>query len=98
MLNNQILRIRFFFDWGGSEGWNSATNVFPAICYYTSPFGRATDRPKPLGVNLFDAGGAETEGEGRGVRVAKNCAVDEITNREDSTESLARRKHAFEGA
>ena len=40
--------------------------MFPAICYYTSPFGRATDRPKPLGVNLVDAGGAETEGEGGG--------------------------------
>ena len=33
-----------------------------------------------------------------GGRVAKKCAVDEITNQEGSTESLTCQKHAFEAA
>ena len=67
MLKNQILRIRIFFSIREVQKAGTLQPMCSQQFASTlrSPFGHATDRPKPLGVDFFDTGGAETKVEGR---------------------------------
>ena len=69
MLQNQITKIRIFFSIREVQKVGPlqpmCSQQFTATLVLSGA-PQTTDQPKPVGINLFDAEGAETEGEGRG--------------------------------
>ena len=96
MLNNQILRIRFF-DWGGQKAGTlqsmCSLQFAATLVLLDAP---QTDRNcVELICSMQEEQKQRVRGWGEG---GQKSAMDEITNREGSTESLTRQKPELEVA